>query len=353
MTLSTEVQNQITARACNSFMTIELKHGRFSGMNPIIDKARGLAASATDAEQRKWLLSIVNKLTPLQKSIALCTSAGNDARSLFEKVTTSTGKQVKGQQTRATRVAAVTRIVDIMRDLKEAKAIHDFRRSQLCYGSYANSWAGIRDKAIEICRETKIENYIPRIQFTADEVFQKMYLEVGTPKPIARADLSTMSGVLSADVIDEWQREANQELIDMFESANENAMKEALERMNVLVKQLDGGQRLSDSLIENTRSESARLRELATGYDMDMRIIGTCDMLDEHVGRMTTEIWKTDDSRRAKSLEVAKLAKKNIEGKLAQDSITKPAPKQVTVTIAKKKTIGANSILNRVRKAKS
>jgi hypothetical protein len=81
----------------------------------------------------------------------------------------------------------------------------------------------------------------------------------------------------------------------------------------LIAKQLDGGERLSNSLITNLQGSATMLRQFVEAYDNDPRITETLKLIDESISSIpSAEVWKNSMVASEKSRVAAVRAGKQL-----------------------------------------
>ena len=82
--------------------------------------------------------------------------------------------------------------------------------------------------------------------------------------------------------------------------------------MDIVIKQLTDGKRLSETLVSLSALHSKMLRDLVEGYDNDPRILAMADRIDSEISNQSVDVWKNSAHARFKSMDAAKVISKGL-----------------------------------------
>jgi hypothetical protein len=149
------------------------------------------------------------------------------------------------------------------------------------------------------------------------------YIRITPPAPLPAVDLSKL-GALPADLAGQIA-DANAALLaDQLTGAKAAAMDAARAQMDTVVKQLEKGERLFPSLIENSKRVARMLREMTESYDRDPALLALADLIDAKIASVKdTEVWRNSPEIRKESVKAARTVVKGIKD--LQKTATKDA----------------------------
>tara|TARA_R110000824_G_scaffold9733_2_gene43128 strand:+ start:112 stop:1110 length:999 start_codon:yes stop_codon:yes gene_type:complete len=303
MNLIGQDQKAINERACKNLMTIQVNISTEYGLKPLIAAVKKLAKSTRIPAEHARLLRIIARLTPYQKPIDFVKSQQSLLRTYLYTHTMSLSQKQDGQQQKGERVTTVTEIPEIYNALRDLEFSANEAAKNL-----APIWDGMREDILREVRDLEID--VSDILVSGVELSRRFITSVGTPKCIHSSKMSGMS--LPSTMADKWAKESEQQLTTMLEGAKNQALKDGLTHMDLIVTQLSTGKRLSQSLIDHAQTHSKKMRGMVEAYDNDARVLFLCDEIDKHISNKTTDVWKDDSAMRQKSLEVANSVRKNL-----------------------------------------
>lgn len=297
-------QAKLNERAMNAFMLMQVNISNHKGFKPIINKVKGVLEASEIDNERKRMAEIISVLLPLQKPIDEVLAAQSLLRTYVYHHTLAFSQSRKdGQQAKGDRLVYTAKVPEVYTMLKTLAHNADNLVRQL-----EPKWNDMREDAMNAVRDVKFS--VPKMDISGDQLAARFRITVSTPRPIPETSLANMS--LPAALAQQFERDAVDSLTAKLEGAKSQALSEALEHMDLIVKQLTGGTRLSPSLIEKAKTHSSKMRGMVEGYDNDPRIIQMCDEIDKHIGSATTERWREDWTSRDAALTVAKSVSKNL-----------------------------------------
>ena len=224
-------------------------------------------------------------------------------RTYLYQNTLSFSQAEEGMQKRGKRLIPVVRVPEVLNQLnvlkKEAEsALDDLlpHWDHLC--NIAQSRAG------QFSTEIKYLN--------SSEVRGRFKASISNPECISPVDMDRF-GSLPTSLANKIAKASNDKLTSQLESAKTEAMKAAKSHMDVVIKQLTDGKRLSETLVSLSALHSKMLRDLVEGYDNDPRILAMADRIDNEIASQSVDMWKQSDYRRNKSIDAAKIISKGLE----------------------------------------
>ena len=125
----------------------------------------------------------------------------------------------------------------------------------------------------------EVKRHLP----TADELAAKFYITIHDPEPIPAMDMARY-GCVPTSTMGKIVTASNNALAAKLEAAKSNTLDTALEAVEKVVTQLSKeNPRMHQTVIEDAHIASSKLRNLAAGYDGDIRLRSIADMIDKEV----------------------------------------------------------------------
>lgn len=319
--------------AANQFMLIQVSIGRWDGEvklpTSVVDKYAALTGSEiapTNGGKKRALRSNVKVLgADNHEHLAAVIGAFAAIRTYCAE---NTLKFSDGEgQSRGMRLIAVTEVPDVLIKLGELK-----QNAEAALVKFETEYPRYVAEA-----KVKLSGLAKHIKYpSASEVRAKFYASVTPPQPLALVDLERY-GSLPAGLAQQIADASTRQLERQLDTARTAAIDLLKDHLDVIVKQLTDGKRLSDSLIENARHHSKMLRNLVKGYDNDPRLIALTDLIDEKISAVgKVEMWKNNASLKEASLRAAKTAAKGLTQIKKATPAPQPAANKPAVTSTSK-----------------
>lgn len=135
---------------------------------------------------------------------------------------------------------------------------------------------------------------------TVDEIRDRFGVVIKTPKALPVSDMSRIN--LPADLAAQIADEQAAMIDDKLAQAKDAALDAVETSLGKVVKQLSGGKRFHQSLIDNLRRDAEMLREMTKGYDCDPRLIALADKIDAEVLNVdTVDKWRWEGDKSVRS----------------------------------------------------
>jgi hypothetical protein len=298
-------QAKLNERAMNAFMLMQVSISSHKGFKPQILAVTKFAKATKVADEAKRMAEILAVLGPLQKPIDEVIAAQSLLRTYLYRhtLTFSQARSEDGHQAKGERLVYTSKVPEVYTMLKTLAHNADnlVRRLQ-------HNWNDMREEAMNAVRDVKFS--VPKMDISGDQLASRFKITVSNPRLIPETSLAQMS--LPAGLAQQFERDAVDSLTAKLEGAKAQALEGALTHMNLIVRQLTSGTRLSPSLVEHAKTHSETMRGMVEGYDNDPRIIQMCDDIDKHIASATTERWREDSTSRDAALTVAKSVSKNL-----------------------------------------
>ena len=173
---------------------------------------------------------------------------------------------------------------------------------------------------------------------TAAELRQKFYITIHDPKPVPAMDMANY-GCVPTSTMGQIVEASNAALARTLEDAKMDAIERATNTVQKIADQLSKDKaRLSPSLLTNAKQASDNLRDMATGYDNDMKLTAIADMIDGSVLNVTDVTQWHGLEKKSTALEAAKKTVSNL-------GIAKKAPPIADIPAATESNIISGGML--------
>jgi hypothetical protein len=173
---------------------------------------------------------------------------------------------------------------------------------------------------------------------TAAELREKFYIDIHDPKPVPAMDMAAY-GCVPTSTMGQIVEASNAALARTLEDAKMEAIDRATKTVQNIVDKLTDGKRFSQSLLTNAKQASDNLRDMATGYDNDMKLTAIADMIDNNVLNVTDAKQWHGLQKKATALDAAKKTVSNL-------GIAKKAPPIADIPAATDSSIIAGGMLS-------
>ena len=315
MDLINQDQSNLNSRACNAFMLITVSVSFYDGIAKLKDAAERAEteAGAKDTNARMY----INALGAHHGALKEVIGKYKKIRTHLYQNTLSFSQADEGMQKRGKRLVPVTRVPELLAKLNDLKTDAESALNDLL-----PEWDHLCN--IAQSRSGQFGNEIHYL--TSQEVRSRFKATVAVPECISPVDMDRF-GSLPTSLANEIAQASNDQLTNQLESAKAEAMKAAKDHMDVVIKQLTDGKRLSETLVSLSALHSKMLRDLVDGYDNDPRIIAMADRIDAEIASQSVDRWKDSDYARLTSLKAAETVSKGL------DAMAKPVtPDQIDST---------------------
>ncbi|GAG15713.1 unnamed protein product, partial [marine sediment metagenome] len=202
-------------------------------------------------------------------------------------------------------MVAVCRMPEILAELAKMKIAADKMRDEFLL-EY--------DRLVMIAQSQDMGEWKAEVKSkypTSEEVRRMFGVTISAPKRLTAVDMSGVN--LLADLAAEIADANSAELESQLNLAKTVAIQQAEDQVKTLAKQLDGGKRLHDSLISNSRNVARMLRDMTQGFDNDPRVLELADMIDKAVTVNKTEVWRDNPKVRLDAQRIAAKAAKGLQ----------------------------------------
>ena len=188
------------------------------------------------------------------------------------------------------------------------------------YEAYFNSTNGRADMGDS-------EIALPR----PDKVRASVYINVGVPQPIQPCDLTGLS--LPAGLAADIAERTNAKHAAAAEAAKDAAMRDLIKELDKVAKQLTTGKRIHQSVLDNARNASRKVREFTEGYDNDPRVLEVAEIIDQRISSIPNiEQVKNSATLREQAVRAAEAGSKSLAKVVKSTSTAQPvAPAASTV----------------------
>ena len=315
MDLINQDQNNLNSRACNAFMLLTVSVAVYDGIAKLTEAAQRAEkeAGADDTGARMY----INALGTHHGELKIVMGKFKKVRTYLYQVTLSFSQAEEGMQKRGKRIAPVVRIPEILSHLNILKT-----EAYAALDDLLPKWDNLCNIA-----QSRSGRFGDEVKYpSAYEVREKFKISISIPECISPVDMDRF-GSLPVSLANDIAKASNDQLTNQLESAKTEAMKAAKNHMDVVVKQLSEGKRLSETLVSLSALHSKMLRDLVDGYDNDPRIIAMADRIDSEIANQSVDVWKNSDHARLTSLKAAETVSKGLKA-MAQPV----TPEQVQLT---------------------
>ena len=150
---------------------------------------------------------------------------------------------------------------------------------------------------------------------TAQEVADQFTIEIADPEPLpVFSDGQIGSWNLPAEMLGKIVEQSNAAIAQQLEEAKQYSIDASLKVCETALKQLTEGKRLHETLIPNVKREAIKLREMADGYDQDVRIQEIADDMLEGIANVSDkEEWKNNETKKIEAAKSAENVVKNLK----------------------------------------
>ena len=300
MDLINQDQNNLNSRACNAFMLLTVSVAVYDGIAKLSEAAERAEkeAGADDTGARMY----INALGAHHGELKIVMGKFKKVRTYLYQVTLSFSQAEEGMQKRGKRIAPVVRIPEILNHLNILK-----NEAYAALDDLLPQWDHLCNIA-----QSRSGRFGDEVKYpSAYEVREKFKICISIPECINPVDMDRF-GSLPVSLANDIAKASNDKLTSQLESAKTEAMKAAKGHMDVVIKQLSEGKRLSETLVSLSALHSKMLRDLVNGYDNDPRIIAMADRIDNEIASQSVDRWKQSDYARTKSIDAAKVVSKGL-----------------------------------------
>jgi len=304
MTTQTTNVSAAVKQAAANFMIISVKVGLWRGKLTLPEAAEASAKEAGVTHGKTE--TKVPVLGDLQAHLDAVVSKFARERNLLNDL--AVGKFKKGTPER---LIFVNKTPDILAKLIEQRNIAYAARDQ-----FIPQYEGFLEQALP--SHGKWRKEVAAKLPTAAELRDKFYIEIMDPKPVPAMDMAAY-GCVPTSTMGQIVEASNAALARTLEDAKMDAIERATKTVQNIVDKLTDGKRLSSSLLTNAKQASDNLRDMATGYDNDMKLTAIADMIDSKVLNVTDVTQWHGLEKKATALDAAKKTVTNL-------AIAKKAP---------------------------
>jgi len=294
----------INERVANACVTIKVSISHYKGFKTFINGLKVVMQRSKIAEERERMSEIIAKITPFQKPIDKVTALQSLLQTYLYSQTFVWSDAHSGQQQKGERMVFATNALAKWNDLIALRDNVEVARLEL-----APKWDNLRQEVIDVASDLHID--ISSIMISGDDLASRFITTVSNPRPIPPTARGNMP--LPRELVEQFEREANEQLTRHIMGAKQQSLDDALEHFDLLVTQLATGIRLSPSLIDKAKIHCEKLKGMAEAYDGDIRILTAVETIETHLLNKTTEMWKADPAVRDESLAVAKNVRNNLK----------------------------------------
>ena len=320
---STNVSAAVKQAAAN-FMIISVKVGLWRGKLTLPQAAEAAAKEAGVTHSKTE--TRVPVLGDLQHELDAVVSKFARERNLLDEL--AVGKFQKGTPQR---LIYVNKTPDILAALIKQRDIAIAARE-----AFIPQYEDFLDQALP--SHGKWRNEVAAKLPTAAELREKFYIDIHDPKPVPAMDMAAY-GCVPTSTMGQIVEASNAALARTLEDAKMEAIDRATKTVQNIVDKLTDGKRFSQSLLTNAKQASDNLRDMATGYDNDMKLTAIADMIDNNVLNVTDAKQWHGLQKKATALDAAKKTVSNL-------GIAKKAPPIADIPAATDSSIIAGGMLS-------
>jgi len=158
---------------------------------------------------------------------------------------------------------------------------------------------------------------------TPDKVRASAYITVGVPQPIQPCDLTGLS--LPAGLAADIAERTNAKHAAAAEAAKDAAMRDLIKELDNVARQLTAGKRLHQSVLDNARNASRKVREFTEGYDNDPRVLEVAEIIDQRISSIPDiEQVKHNRTLREQAVRAAECGSKSLSQVVKAPSTATP-----------------------------
>jgi len=301
MDLINQDQSNLNSRACNAFMLLTVSVSVYDGIAKLSEAAERAEreAGAEDTSARMY----INALGMHHGELKSVMGKYKRIRTYLYQNTLSFSQAEEGMQKRGKRLIPVVRVPEVLNQLNVLK-----KEAESALDDLLPHWDHLCNIA-----QSRAGQFSTEIKYlTSSEVRDRFKASISNPECISPVDMDRF-GSLPTSLANDIAKASNDKLTSQLESAKTEAMKTAKSHMDVVIKQLTDGKRLSETLVSLSALHSKMLRDLVEGYDNDPRILAMADRIDNEIASQSVDMWKQSDYRRNKSIDAAKIISKGLE----------------------------------------
>ena len=156
-----------------------------------------------------------------------------------------------------------------------------------------------------------------------DKVRASVYITVGVPQPIQPCDLTGLS--LPAGLAADIAERTNAKHAAAAEAAKDAAMRDLIKELDKVATQLTTGERIHQSVLDNARNASRKVREFTEGYDNDPRVLEVAEIIDQRISSITSvELVKNSATLREQAVRAAESGSKSLAQVVKSKSTATP-----------------------------
>ena len=219
-----------------------------------------------------------------------------------------------GAYERGERIVMIPRIPEVLCAIQEKTAKVYAGRDEFLprYEAYYKSTNGRADMG-----DSQIK--LP----TPDEVSASIYIKVGVPRPIQPCDLTGLA--LPAGLAAEIAERTNAKHAAAAEAAKDAMMRDLIKELDKIAKQLTTGKRIHQSVLDNARLASRKVREFTEGYDNDPRVLEVAEIIDQRISSIPNiEQVKNSATLREQAVRAAEAGSKSLAQVVKSTSTATP-----------------------------
>ncbi len=282
--------------AAANFMILSVSVGKFEGIKNLKEAAKAAAKAAnakTEAELRVRLLG------DYHSELRTVLTEYSKMRTLLKKITIDYESPEK--------LGHVAEIPRILKQLAEQKLIAEGALAAFLpeYDRYVK--ASLESQGLWA---KEVKRHLP----SAEKIASQFYITINDPKPVPAMDMASY-GCVPTSTMGKIVTASNKALAIKLEQAKSNTMDKALKAVEKIVTQLSkDAPRMHDSVIEHAKIASTELRNMADGYDGDLRLSKIADVIDKEVINVDqANQWGANETKKVQACAAAQKTVSNIK----------------------------------------
>ena len=306
--IQTQSVSDAVKMAANNFILIAVKVSFWDGVGKFSDAAEKAAqeAGAEASGTRMYkdlLLEGLDELKEVKENY-------RRLRTYLDLNSIPYAKSAEGKgQRRGKKMVNVLSYPDVAAGLADLKDIAEWSLTR-----FLENYEGYRADALNNnfgAWRAEAERLFP----TAQEVANKFTIEIADPEPLpVFSDGQIGSWNLPAEMLGKIVEQSNAAIAQQLEDAKQYSIDASLKVCETALKQLTEGKRFHETLIPNVKREAIKLREMADGYDQDVRIQEIADDMLEGIANVSDkEEWKNNDTKKIEAAKSAENVVKNLK----------------------------------------
>ena len=290
------ITNQdLIQNAANSFMLISVSLSKWSGVAQVKD---GSAQAAVQAGANpEAYRGYINLLGAHHSELKKVNGAFNKLRTYIYENTLPFSQQEFDKQQRGQRLIAISRVPEVLANLQSLKD-----EAQTLLTDFLAEY----ERLVYIARSQDMGSWAIELDHpSADEVSDKFGITISPPQPVPVIDLERL-GSIPVSLAQEIAEANARALTGQLEKAKKEAIRNAESQLGRVIKQLEDGSRIHDSLLSDTVRSGQMLRDISEGFDHDRPIEVIADIITDEVANVASaDGWRNDGWKKLTAKQAA------------------------------------------------